>query len=98
MITEGINYDCFRKSSITAVLISICITLTACGPTTAEIESLVDERLQVLLAEIPTVTPLPSVTPSPTTTPQPTPTVVETSIAPYSILVLLSRLALGGSI
>ena len=76
MITEGINYDCFRKPSLTAVLIFICITLTACGPTTAEIESLVDERLQVLLAEIPTVTPRTSVTPSPTSTPQPTPTVV----------------------
>ena len=88
MITEGINYDCFRRSSLTAVLISICITLTACGPTTAEIESLVDERLQVLLAEIPTVTPLPSVTPSPTTTPQPTPTVVAYLPTPTPMTIL----------
>ena len=88
MITEGINYDCFRKPSLTTVLISICITLTACGPTTAEIESLVDERLQVLLAEIPTVTPLPSVTPSPTTTPQPTPTVVAFLPTPTPMTIL----------
>ena len=88
MITEGINYDCFRKPSLTTVLISICITLTACGPTTAEIESLVDERLQVLLAEIPTVTPRPSVTPSPTTTPQPTPTVVAYLPTPTPMTIL----------
>ena len=70
------------------MLISICITLTACGPSTSEIESLVDERFQVLLAEIPTVTPAPSITPSPTTTPQPTPTVVAYLPTPTPITIL----------
>ena len=71
-----------------AVLISICITLTACGQSTAEIKSLVDERFQVLLAEIPTVTPAPSITPSPTTTPQPTPTVVAFLPTPTPMTIL----------
>ena len=88
IITKGINYDCFRKSCLVALLISICMTLTACGPSTTEIESLVDERLQVLLAEIPTVTPIPSITPSPTTTPQPTPTVVTFLPTPTPITIL----------
>ena len=70
------------------MLISICITLTACGQSTAEIKSLVDERFQVLLAEIPTVTPAPSITPSPTTTPQPTPTVVAFLPTPTPMTIL----------
>lgn len=41
----------------------------------------------MLLAEIPTVTPMPSVTPSPTTTPQPTPTIVKFLPTPTPITI-----------
>ena len=56
--------------------------LAACGPSSAEIDDIVDQRIALALTAVPTPTPLPTATPLPSPTPTPLPTPTRTPTPP----------------
>lgn len=75
---------CDQITTIRSVVIAalVGLAMVACGPSSAEIDQRIDQRVSQALAEVatptlvPTPTFLPTITPAPTATPQPTPTPV----------------------
>ncbi len=67
---------------VIAWLVALALAASACGPSQEQIDRRIDERVQGILANLPTPTPvtfptpLPTATPVPTATPQPEPTAI----------------------
>jgi len=79
---NSIRATSIRTTGIHAMVIAgvASLALAACGPSSAEIDRRIDQRVGEALAQVSTSFPLPTllptVTPAPTVTPQPTPTPV----------------------
>ena len=82
MVIKGIDYVIRHKMALCISFLStgMIFAIVSCGPSQSEIESVIDYRVQEILANIPTHTPSQNPTPQPTATviptatPQPTPT------------------------
>ena len=80
-----------RCSGLIGLLALVLLTL-ACGPSAVDIDQRVERRVQEILAEMPTPTPLllptplPTSTPAPTATPQPTATPISLPPTPTPII------------